>query len=161
KKLSSNFAELYLGGALPDFGLVSRLFISPGVSPTHPAAQAALSCGLKLEGELELAFTLCPGPVIAITGTNGKSTTTSLVGAMCREAGVNAGVGGNLGIPFLDLVRDPKNFSHYIVEISSYQLETIASFRPKVASLLNVTEDHLDRYASFQDYLAAKARIFE
>ncbi|MCE9624444.1 MAG: UDP-N-acetylmuramoyl-L-alanine--D-glutamate ligase, partial [Deltaproteobacteria bacterium] len=91
---------------------------------------------------------------------NGKSTTTSLLGAIYQAAGENVGIGGNLGTPFLDLVDDPKNFSSYVVEVSSYQLETTATFRPKIAALLNVTEDHLDRYADFREYLAAKARIF-
>lgn len=160
EKTGGACAELFLGGKLPDFARVSRLFISPGVDPRHPAAQAALARGLKLEGELELAFTLARGRVIAVTGTNGKSTTVSLLGAVYQAAGENVGVGGNLGTPFLDLVRDPKNFSCYVVEVSSYQLETVATFRPKVAALLNVTDDHLDRYPNFQAYLAAKARIF-
>ncbi|MFO1464142.1 MAG: UDP-N-acetylmuramoyl-L-alanine--D-glutamate ligase [bacterium] len=161
EKTGAKFSELYLGGSLPDFAKISRFFISPGVDPHHPAARAAVQRGLPLEGELELAATLCRGKVLAITGTNGKSTTTSLLGAIYQAAGENVGIGGNLGTPFLDLVNDPKNFSCYVVEVSSYQLETTRSFKPKVAALLNVTEDHLDRYASFQDYLAAKARIFE
>ena len=155
------FHRVFLGGNLPDYSSVERFFISPGVDPRHPAARAALRRGLPLEGELELAFGLCQGEVVAITGTNGKSTTTSLVGACYQTAGLSVGIGGNLGTPFLDLVRDPKNFKKFVVEVSSYQLETIRSFRPKIAALLNVTEDHLDRYPTFQDYLAAKARIFE
>lgn len=160
EKTGGACAELFLDGKLPDFARVTRFFISPGVDPRHPAAQAALARGLKLEGELELAFTLAKGRVIAVTGTNGKSTTVSLLGAIYQAAGENVGVGGNLGTPFLDLVRDPKNFSCYVVEVSSYQLETVTTFRPKVAALLNVTDDHLDRYPNFQAYLAAKARIF-
>ncbi|HKY61790.1 MAG TPA: UDP-N-acetylmuramoyl-L-alanine--D-glutamate ligase [bacterium] len=159
--LGPYFAELFLGGRQPDFAKISRFFISPGVDPRHPSAEAARAQGLSLEGELELAFSLTKGrPVIAITGTNGKSTTTSLVGAIYRQAGVKAGVGGNLGTPFLDLVTDPQDFEAFIVEVSSYQLETTKTFKPKVAALLNVTEDHLDRYPSFKEYLAAKARIF-
>jgi len=161
EKAGVAFAELSLGGKLPDFAKVSRFFISPGVDPKHPAAVAATKRGLLLEGELELAYSLAQGKVLAITGTNGKSTTTSLLGAIYQAAGVNVGIGGNLGTPFLDLVRDPAKFSAFVVEVSSYQLETVRSFRPKVAALLNVTEDHLDRYPSFREYLAAKARIFE
>lgn len=160
EKVGDVCAELFLGGKLPDLKGVSRFFISPGVDPKHPAAQGALAHGLKLEGELELAFTLCKGRVIAVTGTNGKSTTVSLLGAIYQAAGENVGIGGNLGTPFLDLVRDAKNFGSYIVEVSSYQLETTETFSPKVAALLNVTDDHLDRYSDFQAYLAAKARIF-
>lgn len=159
--LGPHFQELFLGGRIPDFSGVSRFFISPGVDPQHPAAKVAVQKGLALEGELELAFTLARGRrVIAITGTNGKSTTTSLLGAIYQQAGVKVGVGGNLGTPFLDLATDPQDFEAFVVEVSSYQLETIRSFKPKVAALLNVTEDHLDRYAGFKDYLQAKARIF-
>ena len=159
--LGPHFQELFLGGRIPDFSEVTRFFISPGVDPRHPAAKSALAKGLSLEGELELAFTLAKGrKVVAITGTNGKSTTTSLLGAIYRQAGVKVGVGGNLGTPFLDLVTDPEGFEAFIVEVSSYQLESTRSFKPKVAALLNVTEDHLDRYPSFKEYLKAKARIF-
>lgn len=159
--LGPYFQELFLGGSLPDFSQVSRFFISPGVDPLHPAAKAALAKGLGLEGELELAFSLAKGRrVIAITGTNGKSTTTSLLGAIYKQAGLKVGVGGNLGTPFLDLATDPQDFEAFIVEVSSYQLETTRRFKPKVAALLNVTEDHLDRYPSFKEYLNAKARIF-
>jgi len=159
--LGPHFQELFLGGRIPDFSEVTRFFVSPGVDPRHPAAKSALAKGLSLEGELELAFTLAKGrKVVAITGTNGKSTTTSLLGAIYRQAGVKVGVGGNLGTPFLDLVTDPEGFEAFIVEVSSYQLESTQSFKPKVAALLNVTEDHLDRYPSFKEYLKAKARIF-
>ena len=161
KKDAPHFSKLFLGGELPAFDKITRFFISPGVNPKHVAAQAAIARGIKLEGELDLAFSLCKGEVIAVTGTNGKSTTVSLLGAMYEAKGVKVGVGGNLGIPFLDLVLDPKIFTKYIIEVSSYQLETIRSFHPKVAALLNISEDHLDRYDSMQGYIAAKTRIFE
>ncbi len=155
------FQKLFLGGKIPTMKTVQRFFISPGVDPRHPAAQAAVSKGMQLEGELDLAYSLCKGEILAVTGTNGKSTTVSLLGAMLEAAGINVGVGGNLGTPFIDLVTDPKRFSKFVVEISSYQLETIQNFRPNVAALINISEDHLDRYPSMREYLAAKARIFE
>jgi UDP-N-acetylmuramoylalanine--D-glutamate ligase len=153
-------AKLFLGGLLPDFQNVSRFFISPGIDPRHPAAQAALKRGLTLEGELDLAFGLCRGDVLAITGTNGKSTTVSLLGVMYEAAKIPAGVGGNLGTPFIDLVRDPRHFQKYVVEVSSFQLETSQVFRPKVACLLNLSDDHFERHGNLQNYLKAKAKIF-
>jgi UDP-N-acetylmuramoylalanine--D-glutamate ligase len=161
KSLHPPIHQFFLGGKLPNFKKLQRFFISPGINPKHPAAQQALASNLKLEGELEFAFTLCKRDVIAITGTNGKSTTVSLLGAIYQAAGEKVGVGGNLGTPFLDLVTDPKNFSKFILEISSYQLETISTFRPMIGAILNVTEDHLDRYENFKDYLAAKDQLFE
>lgn len=153
--------KLFLGGELPPMAPISRFFISPGIDPRHPAAQAARKQGLDLEGELDLAFSLGRGDVIAVTGTNGKSTTVSLLGAIYSAAGFKTGVGGNLGTPYLDLVLDPQGFEKFIVEVSSYQLETIRKFRPKVAALINISADHLDRYAGMREYVAAKARIFE
>ncbi len=153
-------SKLFLKGELPDFRQVQRFFISPGIDPKHPAATAAWSHGLKLEGELDLAFSLCKGEIIAVTGTNGKSTTVSLLGEILSTAGENVGVGGNLGIPFLDLVTDPRAFTKFVVEVSSYQLETTEKFRPRIAALLNITDDHLDRYANLQEYAQAKGRIF-
>lgn len=152
--------EFFSGGVLPDFSKIERFFISPGIDPKHPAAQAALEKGLILEGELDLASGLCQGEVLAVTGTNGKSTTVSLLGEILRVAGRRVGVGGNLGTPFLDLVLSPENYNSFVVEISSYQLETARRFRPHVAALLNISDDHLDRYASFKDYALAKAKIF-
>ncbi len=161
ESLRPHIHQFFLGGKLPNFHSIQRFFISPGVDPNHPAAKQALAHNLKLEGELEFAFSLSNKEVIAITGTNGKSTTVTLLGEIYRTAGENVAVGGNLGTPFLDLVTDGKNYSKYVLEISSYQLETITTFRPKISALLNITEDHLDRYPSFQDYIAAKARLFE
>jgi len=159
-ELAAQVDAFYTKENLPDFSRVTRCFISPGVHPQHPAAVAAERAGLKLEGELEFAFTLAKGPVLGITGTNGKSTTTTLLGEILRAAGLNVGVGGNLGTPFIDLVTDPRNYGDFVVEISSYQLETVATFKPKVAALLNITDDHLDRYAGLKEYARAKGKIF-
>ncbi len=158
--LSQWVQEIYSGERLPDLKKADRFFISPGVDPRHPAAQAALQAGIKLEGEIDLAFSLAKGEVLAVTGTNGKSTTVTLLGEILREAGKNVGVGGNLGTPFIDLVTDPTAFTSYVVEISSYQLETAEQFRPKVAALLNISDDHLDRYTGLGEYARAKGRIF-
>ncbi|MCP5467946.1 MAG: UDP-N-acetylmuramoyl-L-alanine--D-glutamate ligase [Deltaproteobacteria bacterium] len=156
--------QLFLGGDLPDLTKVERFFISPGVDPKHPLVQAALEKNLKIEGELDLAYELMcqneAAQLIAITGTNGKSTTTSLIGEMLKNAGLKTGVGGNLGTPFLDLVLDVQNFEYFVVEVSSFQLESIQKFRPHVAVLLNVTDDHLDRYDNFVQYQMAKANVF-
>ena len=152
--------DFFSGGAMPDFSKIDRFFISPGIDPKHPAAQKAMAQGLTLEGELDLAASLCMGEVLAVTGTNGKSTTVSLLGDMLRAAGRRVGVGGNLGTPFLDLVTSPEDYTSFVVEISSYQLETARRFRPHIAALLNITDDHLDRYAGFRDYALAKSKIF-
>jgi len=158
---AERFCErLFLQGEIPDFSQIRSIFISPGISPEHPAARAARHAGLKLEGELDLAFSLCRGKVLAVTGTNGKSTTVTLLGQMLEQAGETVAVGGNLGTPFIDLVTDPRNFSSYVVEVSSYQLETTERFRPKVAALLNITDDHLDRYSGLAAYAQAKGKIF-
>lgn len=154
-------SRLFLGGEYPPWPEVEKFFISPGVDPKHTAAQEAAKHGLSLEGELDLAFSLCHGEVIAITGTNGKSTTTSLVGNILKAAGIKAGVGGNLGTPFLDLVTGESDYSHYVVEVSSFQLESIRKFSPHIAILLNLSDDHLDRHPNLQEYLRAKRRIFD
>lgn len=153
-------ARTFSEGEIPPLDRVSRFFISPGVSPDHPLARRATDRGLTLEGELDLAFSLCRGTVVGITGTNGKSTTTALLGAMCQNQGWNTGIGGNLGTPFLDLVTSGEEFSHYVIEVSSFQLETCRQFRPRVAVLLNLSEDHYERHPDLSQYLAAKKRIF-
>jgi UDP-N-acetylmuramoylalanine--D-glutamate ligase len=112
-------------------------------------------------GEIELAAQFLPGPIVAITGSNGKTTTTTLAGEIIKAGGFKALVGGNIGTPAISLVEqaNPKNIT--VLEVSSFQLETIQTFRPKVAVILNVTPDHLDRHRTFQAYADAKARIFE
>lgn len=160
-KNPAHFSKTFFGGETPDFASIQRFFISPGVPPKHPIAQEALARGMSVEGELDLAQSLCQGKILAVTGTNGKSTTTSLLGAMLEAEGLRVGVGGNLGTPFLDLVRDPKKFTHYVVEVSSYQLETSIHFHPHLAILLNLSEDHFSRHPSMAQYLEAKGRIFQ
>jgi UDP-N-acetylmuramoylalanine--D-glutamate ligase len=131
---------------------------SPGVPQENPLLREAVRRGIAVLSEIELGYRFIDAPLIAITGTNGKSTTTSLIGAMLKAAGKNAFVGGNIGAPLIGFAG--KKWDWGVVEISSFQLEWVEAFRPKIALLLNVTEDHLDRYASFRDYAAAKERIF-
>ncbi len=135
------------------------LVVSPGVSLAEPALAAAIAHGAQPLGDVELFARAAKAPVIAITGANGKSTVTSMVGAMCREAGLDTAVGGNIGVPVLDLLREPEP-DVYVVELSSFQLETTVSLKARAATVLNITPDHMDRYANLADYAAAKARIF-
>jgi UDP-N-acetylmuramoylalanine--D-glutamate ligase len=131
---------------------------SPGVPPDNPLLQEACRQDIKIISEIELAARFIRAPLIAITGTNGKSTTTSLIGAILKASGRKVFVGGNIGTPLIRFVSEDWDWG--VVEISSFQLEWVKRFHPKVSLLLNLTEDHLDRYASFAAYSAAKERIF-
>ncbi len=145
------------------FAAADLIVLSPGV-PKVPALEAADRAGVPVVSEVELASRFLRGPIAAITGTNGKSTTTELLGAMCRAAGWRVFVGGNLGTPLVEAAeaeaRDGGPLEAVVAEVSSFQLERTSTFRPRVASIINVTEDHLDRYRSMDEYVAAKARIF-
>ena len=112
-------------------------------------------------GEIELAAQFLPGPIVAITGSNGKTTTTTLTGEILTAGGFPTLVGGNIGTPAISLAERAKKDTVIVLEVSSFQLETIQTFRPKVAVVLNVTPDHLDRHRTFEAYVDAKARIFE
>lgn len=135
--------------------------ISPGVPVTHPAVEGALLKGIPVIGEMELGYSFLSAPVIGITGSNGKSTTTTLIGDILEAAGLKVFVGGNLGTPLCQFVLSRDRVDWVVVEVSSFQLETIRTFRPRVAVLLNITPDHLDRYPSLSEYAEAKMRIFE
>lgn len=137
------------------------IVVSPGIPVDAPPLVQARSLGESVIGEVELAAQFLPGPIIAITGSNGKTTTTTLVGEILATAGFSALVGGNIGTPAISLAERAKPETVIVLEISSFQLETIQSFRPKVAVVLNVTPDHLDRHRTFEIYTGAKARIFE
>jgi UDP-N-acetylmuramoylalanine--D-glutamate ligase len=141
------------------FADAGLLVVSPGVSLAEPALAAAIAHGTMPLGDVELFARQAKAPVIAITGANGKSTVTSMVGAMCREAGFDTAVGGNIGVPVLDLLREPEP-DVYVLELSSFQLETTVSLNARAATVLNITPDHMDRYPSLAEYAAAKARIF-
>jgi UDP-N-acetylmuramoylalanine--D-glutamate ligase len=131
---------------------------SPGVPRTSPALAAAVRRGVPVAGEIELAARLLGCPIVAITGTNGKSTTTTLVGLALARAGRRVFTGGNLGTPLIDAVDARPEVA--VAEVSSFQLEWVERFRPHVGCLLNVTPDHLDRHASFAEYRDTKARLF-
>ncbi len=135
------------------------VLLSPGLSSELPDVQAAKAAGAGILGDIELFARYAKAPVIAVTGTNGKSTVTELISAMLRNAGKEVRSGGNLGTPALDLLTDNEP-DCYVLELSSFQLELTDSLAPSVACLLNVTPDHLDRHHTFDAYLAAKARIF-
>ena len=137
------------------------IVVSPGVPVDAPPLVQARSLGETVIGEVELAAQFLPGPIVAITGSNGKTTTTTLTGEILTAAGFPALVGGNIGTPAISLAERAKPGTLIVLEISSFQLETIQSFRPKVAVVLNVTPDHLDRHHTFEIYAEAKARIFE
>ena len=137
------------------------IVVSPGVPVDAPPLVQARSLGESVIGEIELAAQFLPGPIVAITGSNGKTTTTTLAGEIMTAGGLPALVGGNIGTPAISLAERAKPETVIVLEISSFQLETIQTFRPKVAVVLNVTPDHLDRHRTFQIYTDAKARIFE
>ena len=136
----------------------SLIVASPGIALATPALQAAQVAGVEIVGDIELFAREAKAPVVAITGSNGKSTVTTLVGLMAEQAGFKVGIGGNIGTPALDLLLQPADL--YVLELSSFQLETTSSLQPAAAVILNLSEDHLDRYDGMAGYLAAKQRIF-
>ncbi len=163
-RLQHDFPEvgLHTGDfATPAWRSADLVVLSPGVSPTDPALPRERNPDAEIVGDVELFAREVTAPVIAITGSNGKSTVTALVGEMCRAGGASVEVAGNIGVPVLDLVSgsavDP---DLYVLELSSFQLETTSSLKPLAATVLNVTRDHMDRYASVADYVAAKRRIY-
>ncbi len=135
--------------------------LSPGIDPVVPLVRNFLRQGATFTGELELAFRFCKRPVVAVTGTNGKTTTTQLIESMLNGAGFRTVACGNIGMPFSEAVQRQEEFDIFTVEVSSFQLETIRTFRPTVAVWLNLTPDHLDRYPNVEEYRAAKLRVFE
>ncbi len=143
------------------FTAADLLVLSPGVPLEQPAVAAAREAGVPVMGEIELASRWLTGRIVAITGTKGKSTTTTLTGRMFDAGGLKAIVGGNIGTPLSSQVAASTPETFHIVEVSSFQLETTETFHPWIAVLLNLSSDHLDRHGSMQAYAAAKARIFE
>jgi len=137
------------------------IVLSPGVPHTISQLKGARDKGIKVLGEIELAAKFIDQPVIAITGTNGKTTTTTLLGEMLKSSGLKVFVGGNIGSPLIGYVDRNQKAEIIVVEVSSFQLDTIQSFKPKVSVLLNITKDHLDRYPDFNAYAKSKCRIFE
>ena len=139
------------------FGAAAEIVVSPGVSVREPALRAAAARGVPIAGDIEFFARAADAPVVAVTGSNGKSTVASLLAEMARRAGMRVGAGGNLGPPALSLLG--RNCELYVLELSSFQLETTDSLRPAAATVLNVSPDHMDRYESLDDYVAAKRRV--
>ena len=150
----------FLGGEDPDWlEGVDIIVPSPGVPAENVLLKEGSRRGIKILSEIEFACRFLPAPLVAITGTNGKSTTTTLVGEMLKASGAKVFVGGNIGTPLIGFVGGDWEWG--VVEVSSFQLEWIEEFRPRISVLLNLTEDHLDRYPNFRAYCQAKQRIFE
>ncbi|MFN0141648.1 MAG: UDP-N-acetylmuramoyl-L-alanine--D-glutamate ligase [Pyrinomonadaceae bacterium] len=162
RSLKAEYGVGLMSGDIPSWLLdqIDLVVISPGVpTNTIPARYVDRKDG-EVIGEVELAFRFMKGRFVGITGSNGKTTTTALIGELLRNAGIATQVGGNIGTPLLSLAENSRDDGWTVAELSSFQLETIVDFRPGVAICLNVTPNHLDRYDSFQDYAAAKHRIF-
>lgn len=140
-------------------GALECAVLSPGVPPTSPIVRRMHEANVPVFGEIELAYRLCKAPIVAVTGTKGKSTTTALVGHLLRNCGRSVRVGGNIGNPLIKEVRGAGEEDWIVAEVSSFQLETIRAFKPRVAVLLNIAPDHLDRYHSMDEYAEAKFRI--
>jgi UDP-N-acetylmuramoylalanine--D-glutamate ligase len=153
--------ERHLGDLNQDWLLAADLIVaSPGMALATPALSAAAEAGVEIVGDIELFCREAQAPIVAITGSNGKSTVTTLVGEMAKAAGWAVGVGGNIGLPALSLLRQECQL--YVLELSSFQLETTYSLHAAAATILNVTEDHMDRYPfGLQQYRAAKLKVYE
>ena len=149
------------GHGLLTFRRQDLIVVSPGVPMDTPEVKQVVALGMPVIGELELASRFLQGQVVAITGSNGKTTTTMLVGEILKLGGLETLVGGNIGLPVIDLIAESRPETWSVLEVSSFQLETIAEFRPRIAAVLNITPDHLDRHKTFAIYAAAKARITE
>jgi len=147
------------GHGLLTFRRQDLIVVSPGVPLDTPEVAQAQTLGTPVIGELELASRFLQGEVVAITGSNGKTTTTTLVGKIFADAGLATLVGGNIGLPVIELIDESKPETWSVLEVSSFQLETVEEFRPKIALVLNITPDHLDRHKTFERYAAAKAKI--
>ncbi|MDO8461578.1 MAG: UDP-N-acetylmuramoyl-L-alanine--D-glutamate ligase [Deltaproteobacteria bacterium] len=160
--LTSNTIKKVFGSHPPKiFEEQDLIVLSPGVPTDLPGIKKALKKKIPVWGEMELACRAITIPIIAVTGTNGKSTTVTLIHEMLKKGGKRVLLGGNIGTPLIDFVEPSRNNDLLVVEVSSFQLETIQSFHPKVAVLLNIAPDHLDRYSRFTDYVKAKARLIK
>ena len=157
--LKGNHIRAWLGVMPEDMGEYDMLILSPGVSVDQPFIEEARACGAEIIGELEFAYRLCSGRFIAITGTNGKTTTTSLVGEIFKAASRKTEVVGNIGIPVLTRAENADEDTWLVTEVSSFQLETVKEFRPEVSAILNLTPDHMDRHKTMENYGRVKARI--
>jgi UDP-N-acetylmuramoylalanine--D-glutamate ligase len=148
------------GHGLLTFRRQDLIVVSPGVPLDTPELVQVRSFGLPVIGELELAARFLKGKTVAITGSNGKTTTTALLGEILKQAGLHALVGGNIGVPVVALIDESTSATWTVLEVSSFQLESTDKFQPNIAVILNITPDHLDRHGSFENYALAKERIF-
>jgi UDP-N-acetylmuramoylalanine--D-glutamate ligase len=148
------------GHGLLTFRRQDLIVVSPGVPLDTPELAQAKDFGLEVIGELELAARFLKGKILAVTGSNGKTTTTTLLGEILAAGGLPTLVGGNIGVPVVTLINQSTDASWSVLEVSSFQLETTVEFRPAISVILNITQDHLDRYGTFENYCAAKERIF-
>jgi UDP-N-acetylmuramoylalanine--D-glutamate ligase len=153
--------ELQLGTHIRQpFENADLIIISPGVPDTILPIINAKEKNVPVWGEIELAGRFIKEPIVAVTGTNGKTTTTTLLGKMIESSGLKPFVGGNIGTPLIEYVDHKEKADVVVAELSSFQLDTIDTFRPKVSVLLNITEDHMDRYTDLEAYATSKGRIF-
>ena len=159
--IEKNKMDCYLGTEPKPSERFDMIVLSPGVPPELGFIQNAKQTGSEIIGELELAFQISKGKLVAITGTNGKTTTTALVGEIFKNAGKDTYVAGNIGLAVTSIAHKTKDDSWIIAETSSFQLETIKAFKPDISAFLNISPDHLDRYGNMPSYIEAKARIFE
>ncbi len=148
------------GHGLLTFRRQDLIVVSPGVPLDTPELAQVKSFGLPVIGELELAGRFLKGKTVAITGSNGKTTTTTLLGEILKEAGFRTLVGGNIGVPVVSLIEESTEETWSVLEVSSFQLESTVEFRPNISVILNITPDHLDRHGTFENYALAKERIF-
>ncbi|KXG78482.1 UDP-N-acetylmuramoylalanine--D-glutamate ligase [Fervidicola ferrireducens] len=161
-KLSPRGIELFFGGhPLALLEGTDLVVISPGVPSDIPLIEEARKRGILVVSELELGYWYTKAPIIAVTGTNGKTTTTTLIGEILKNDGKNISVAGNIGTPLIQEADKNGQKDYIVVEVSSFQLENILYFKPKVSVILNITEDHLNRHKTFENYIEAKARILE
>lgn len=160
-KLEEKGVELFLGQH-PDIEAleVELIVLSPGVPLSIPPVEKAIAKKIPVISEMELASRYAKAPMVVVTGTNGKTTTTALIGQIFSDVGRGIFVGGNIGVPFIGAVKNLSSHDVAVLEASSFQLETTYTFKPKVALILNLTPDHIDRHGSFDEYIAAKAKIF-
>lgn len=153
--------EFILGNHVTNFNSIDLIVLSPGVPLNIEPLVKARKEGIKIIGELELAYRLLEGEFIAITGTNGKTTTTALVGEIFDNAGLHNHVVGNIGLPVISKMFDSFEETYLITEVSSFQLETVDKFAPKISAILNITPDHLNRHKTMELYIDAKKRVFK
>ncbi len=152
--------ELILGRHPSDMSIFDLVVLSPGVPTDLPFILKAKTLGIEIIGELEFAFQNCKGTFVGITGTNGKTTTTSLIGDIFKQSGKSHAVVGNIGLPAISVALEASDETTMVTELSSFQLESIKYFRPRVAAILNLTPDHLNRHKTMEAYVDAKCRIF-